>query len=205
MDDTQASNALDGGSAAGIRSAATGRLLLYDGHLTLGRLSAEVKGPFAPDIALQLILKNTGLVARYTAEDAFIIEPAQTEAAISRTPLAIASAALSTLDTRGQNYYASVQSSVGAALCSKSQTRPGHYRLALQFRIDGSGNITRPNLLSSTGDIERDTAIIEIIGHTSIAEPPPVNLAQPFIVVVLPQSSGGGFDCPPSRNHGRDG
>jgi hypothetical protein len=184
-------------------SAVTGRLVLYDGHLTVSRVSTEVKGNFAPDIALQLILKNTGLVARYTAQDAFIITPA-TQMATGRTPSAIAYAAMLSADTRERAYYGLVQAGIGAALCGKSQTKPGQYRLALQFWIDGSGNVTRPKLLSSTGDAERDTAIMDIIGHASIGESPPVTLAQPLTMVVLPQSSGGGFDCPPSGSYGRD-
>ncbi len=67
-------------------SAATGRPLLYDGHLAIGRFSTELKGNFAPDIALQLILKNTGLVAWYIAQDAFTIAPATTQMPVGRAP-----------------------------------------------------------------------------------------------------------------------
>jgi hypothetical protein len=187
-------------------SATTGRLVLYDGHLTLGQVSTEVEGNFSPDMALRLILKNTGLVARYTAQDAFIIEPeTATQVPAGRAPSAIAYAALLTLDGSERNYYGLVQANIGAALCGESLTKPGQYRLAIQLSIDKSGDVTRPRLLSSTGDAERDTAIVEAIGHVSMAEAPPIALAQPLTIVVLPRSSGGGFVCPPSRGLRRNG
>jgi hypothetical protein len=185
-------------------STATGRPVLYDGRLTLGRVSAEVKGTFAPDAALQLLLKSTGLVARYTAQDAFIIAPAPIETA-RRTPSAIAYAALSGRDIRERNYYGLVQASIGTALCSSSQTMPGHYRLALQLWIDRFGNVVHPKLLASTGNEERDRAIIDIVGHASIAQAPPATLSQPFTMVALRGSSSERFDCPSSKGYGRNG
>jgi hypothetical protein len=54
--------------------------------------------------------------------------------------------------------------------------------------------------LSSTGDRQRDTAILGTLQHLKlVGGQPPASMAQPFTVIVLPRSSGGVIDCPASE------
>ena len=57
----------------------TGREVIYNGKLAVGRQSAAVRGVFAPEVALQILLQGTGLLPRYTAADAFVLVPSSND------------------------------------------------------------------------------------------------------------------------------
>ncbi|MFH0297638.1 TonB-dependent outer membrane receptor [Bradyrhizobium sp. 31Argb] len=171
-------------------SAVTGVVVLYDGNLALGRTSVEVKGELSSEVALQRLLRGSGLVARYTADEAIVIVPGAPEPAIARSPSAIARAALANRGRDEQSYFSLLQAGIGRALCSTARTRPGDYRLAMKFWIGPAGEVMHPVLLSSTSDPDRDAAILDAVAAASIGEPPPAGLAQPFTFVMLPRSSG---------------
>ncbi|PAM96970.1 hypothetical protein CJI59_37590, partial [Streptomyces sp. Alain-F2R5] len=63
-------------SALDAYSAATGLQVVYDATLAEGRRAQAVRGSMAADVALQLLLEDTGLVAVYAATNAFTIVPA---------------------------------------------------------------------------------------------------------------------------------
>lgn len=171
-------------------SAVTGIVVLYNGNLTVGRTSAEVKGELSSVAALQRLLKGSGLVARYTADDAIVVVPAPPDPATARPPAAIAKAALANRSREEQDYLSLLQAGVSRALCSTMRTRPGDYRLAMKFWIGTAGKIINPILLDSTNDPDRDAAILDVMSRASIDEPPPPELAQPLTFVMLPRSSG---------------
>lgn len=171
-------------------SAVTGVVVLYNGNLAVGRTSTEVKGELSSVEALQHLLKGSGLVARYTSDDAIVVIPVAPDPAAARPPAAIAKAALVNRSREEQGYLSLLQAAVGRALCSSARTQPGDYRLAMKFWINAAGEITRPVLLGSTNDSDRDAAILAVLVKASIGEPPPAELAQPVTFVMLPRSSG---------------
>lgn len=182
-------------SALDAFSAATGIVAVYNGNLAKGRTSNAVTGWLAPSAVLPLLLKDTGLVAEFTAADAFVVLPAAKGTAVLTTPSAIALAALSQQKAIERSYSGLVQERVTRALCAHPETSPGAYRAAISFWIGSSGEVIRFRLLASSGDQQRDAAIVNFVEHLSIGEPPPANMAQPFTMVVLPQSSGGTINC----------
>lgn len=190
-------------SALDAYSATTGLMAVYNGNLAAGRLSNAIRGRLTPQAALPLLLKGTGLVAEYTSSEAFVVVPGLDESLI-KLPSAIASAAIARQDAIERRYSAMMQDSVTDALCAQPLTRPGSYRAAISFWIGAGGEMLRVKLLSSTGDQQRDAAILDVAGRASVGEPPPARMAQPFTMVVLPQSSGGTIDCPVEgrRQHG---
>jgi hypothetical protein len=192
-------------SALDAFSVTTGIVAVYDGNLAVGRLSYEIKGRLKPQAALPLLLRESGLVAQFTTDDAFVLLPDPAQTRLVKSPSTIAAAALSQQSPIEQRYSGLVQASINQSLCAQSQTRPGTYRIALSFRIGSSGEIVHLKLLGSTGDRERDLAIADRIGHVSISEPPPSRMAQPFTMVVLPRSSGGNIECPPIQVGGQHG
>lgn len=191
-------------SALDAYSAATARVAVYNGNLALGRLSSAVKGRLTPEVALTVLLRGSGLAARYTNSNAFVLLAGAPEDV--RSPGAIAQAALSQQTIGERRYSGIVQRSVIGALCASPGTRPGLYRAVLTFWIGPSGHLERLRLLGSTGDEQRDVAIAASGRQVIVDEPPPAGMAQPFTMVVLPRSSGGTIDCPPpsegDRQHG---
>src|SRR5262245_9677726 len=54
----------------------TGREVLYNTALLEGRRSGAVKGSFSPETALTLLLKGTGLFARFLPDRSYVLVPA---------------------------------------------------------------------------------------------------------------------------------
>ena len=184
-------------------SAATGLVAVYNGRLAEGRISNAVRGTFAPEQALHLLLRDSGLVAQYTSAGAFVVVVAPDDPGLMRTPAAIARAALSAQDAVERRYSALLQQSVNEALCGRPLTRPGDYRAALSLWVGADGAVTRVRLLSSTGDVQRDAQIIDGATAVAVGEPPPARMAQPFTMVLLPRASGGVVACTATENHRR--
>jgi hypothetical protein len=163
-------------------STATGLMVLYDSDLAEGRRSTAVNGVLLPDVAIRVLLEGTGLVA-FSAGKAFAVEPeAQPRGA----------------DVSGavrQPYLALVQQAIERAFCDGTETRPGEYRAALQFRIGISGEVSSPELLSSTGDRQRDRAIVELLGRVRIPRGPPPEMAQPVSMIISPRPPAQSGDC----------
>jgi len=191
-------------SALDAYSAATGLVAVYNGRLAAGRTSNAVRGTFAPELALHLLLKDSGLVAQHTTTSAFVVIPAPDDPALRRTPAAIALAALTPQDAAERRYSAMLQQGVTDALCAQPVTAPGDYRAAISLWVGADGAVTRVRLLSSTGDVQRDAAIVAGAARAAVGGPPPVRMVQPFTMVLLPRSSGGVVACPQigSRSHG---
>jgi hypothetical protein len=184
---------------------ATGTVGVYNGTLAVGRVSHALKGRLAPEIALLLLLKDSGLKAERLADDTFVVIPDAGQTAAMKTPSAIAAVALANQDTAEQRYSALVQAGIGQSLCARPETRPGTYRLVLRFWIGSSGEVARLKLLGSTGDPGRDAAISATVGRLSVGEPPPAAMAQPFTMVILPRSANASIDCPSVESDDRHG
>ncbi|NEU99016.1 TonB family protein [Bradyrhizobium uaiense] len=191
-------------SALDAYSKATGVVIAYNGNLAVGRVSNAVQGQFNPQQAILILLKGSGLVADYTASDAIVVIPAPNETFVTRSPSAIALAALSQQSAIERRYSALLQERVTNALCAQRATRPGTYRAAISFWIGSSGSVTRVKLLGTTGDPQRDAAIAEAARRVSAGEAPPAQMTQPFTMVILPRASGGTVDCPPGEGDRRD-
>lgn len=191
-------------SALDAYAVTTGTVAIYNGNLAWGRTSHAVQGALQPRRALPILLKGTGLTGEFTTEKAFVIVPLQQRTVVT-TPHAIASGALPQEDTAQWRYAALVQRGVADALCKRTVTAPGSYRAAIRVWIGPTGSLTRVQLLDSTGDQARDTAITEIAGRVSLGEPPPQQMAGPVTMVLLPRSSGGEINCPVPSYGSRNG
>lgn len=176
-------------------SAATGIVGLYRGNLAIGRMSKAVAGQFTPAAALLLLLQDSNLVVEYAAPNAFVIVPARDDAPVMKAASSIANAALSRQDAVQQRYSGLLQARVNDSLCAQADTRPGDYRIALNFRIGAEGNIQQLRLLGSSGAERRDRAILGALQGMVVGEVPPAPMAQPFTMIILPRSAGGTVDC----------
>lgn len=172
---------------------ATGLGVLIEDGLASGRRSAAVKGRFTPQGALSLLLIGTGLEFRYTVADAFTLAPAQAAMIMPpRWPAPPAS------DESEQAYFRTVQTAVRRALCSRAQTLPGQYRVAVQLWIGSSGAVVQSAFLGSTGSRDRDADLAAMLNGLAVGGRPPPGLPQPVTLVILPRSPEVTRDCAPS-------
>ncbi|MDQ8727920.1 STN domain-containing protein [Bradyrhizobium sp. LHD-71] len=158
--------------------------VLYETALTAGRRSSEVKGIFTRSTALRRLLSGTGLEFNYTGELAFTLVPART------TDPTKSIAAFN-------RFLGSVQASVLAALCQSPETRPGAFRLAMQFWIGSAGRIENPRLLNSTGVNGRDAAITDALKRVAFGQTAPSEMPQPITMVLKAGPADARDECGP--------
>lgn len=163
------------------------------------RAAPAVRGAMTPEQALHALLDGSGLQGRYVRSRSVVVEPRpasmhQDEAA-SAQPLGLASIA-GVMDEAGDHrgYAARLQNAVRGALCRAPRTRPGQYRLAMQFGVDARGRLVQLRLLGSSGDARRDAAVQRVLEGLEIGVAGP-GIGQPFVFLVVPQSDGGRVDC----------
>lgn len=168
-------------SALDAYSAITGLSGFYSAESIAGHTSAAIRGWYTPDAVLRMLIENTGLIAYYTAPDAFVLEPAPER----RVPRAAASAA---------GYEGLVQSRVRDEFCRDPRIEPGDYRIAVSFYINEQGRIEQPRLLDSTGNEARDEAILGALRRVDIGLSP-ADASRPFAMLILPRSLTINQDC----------
>lgn len=157
---------------------------LFRSEIVEGRTSSAVSGRYSAEAALRLLLDGTGLVAQkfdHDAGGAFILKTAVDAKGSGARVASLGS-------MRG--YPGLIQTRVWQALCSNPRTAPGGYRSLLSFRVDASGQIQGVRLVTSSGDADRDAAMLDVLGHVRMGSPPPSELAQPVAVLLLPHAAG---------------
>ena len=161
-------------------SAVTRIAVFVDGSMVSGRRSTAVKGTFTAVEALRILLTGTGLDAQPVGARAvtLLARPAQEH------PNSIVY----------RRYSAILQSAALRRLCGDDMTSPGSYRMAMLLWVDERGQVTRVELLSSTGDAARDSRVHELMTQVS-AEPPPPTLRQPIVLLILPRPPEATGDC----------
>lgn len=80
-------------------------------------------------------------------------------------------------------WYASiVQQQIESALRANAKTRNVVMQVQIRLWADGSGRVTRVQLVSSTGDPEIDAAIRgEVLAGITLREPPPNDMPMPMV------------------------
>lgn len=159
--------------------AVTGIEVFADGSIVRGRRSSEIKGTFSAEDALRILLTGTDLNPRRISPRAVSLSVAQKDEAKGDV---------------SRSYSALLQNAVLRKLCPESSTRLGTYRLALQLWLDDFGRVEHLELLSSTGDRQRDLRVRNLIQGLSI-ERPPTSLPQPVTMVILPRPAETSGDC----------
>jgi protein TonB len=88
-------------------------------------------------------------------------------------------------------WYASiVQSQIEAALRANNRTRNTVMQLQVRIWADGSGRVSRVQLVSSTGDAELDAIIRnDVLGALMLREPPPKDMPMPMVARVTARRS----------------
>lgn len=163
---------------------------LFRSEIVSGRTSSALSGRHSAEAALRLLLGGTGLVAEKfdhgSGGEAFVLKVSvDTPADAARV------ASLGSLS----GYPGLVQTRVWQALCGNPRTVPGQYRSLLRFQVDAVGQIQRPRLIGSTGDAERDAAVLDVLRQVRMGSAPPRDLEQPVTMLLLPDDVGAGMRC----------
>ena len=161
---------------------ATGISVLYGSDLSAGRRSSALRGHYAPDAALRLLLEGTGLIAQAVGDKAFVLRP---------TPSAQSGGAVSAQARHRRAFEAQLQQRVLDALCRQPASAPGIYRAALALRVDRQGQIGSVRLLDSTGSAARDAAIRAALQGLPVGEPSG-DPGKAYVVLVLPREAQAG-------------
>lgn len=171
-------------------SRATGMAVLVDRELTRGRRSISVRGRFTAQEALAMLLSGSGLMARYARSDAITLQLPE----VSQAPSSRATSARSA--KRINNSYAAVlQQAIETSLCRSPLTRPGSFRALVQVWVNAAGVIEHSRLISSTGDAQRDEALVLSLGATRVERPAPSSLRQPVTLLLMPDTAGKRMEC----------
>ncbi|MNV16737.1 Ferripyoverdine receptor precursor [compost metagenome] len=172
-------------------SRSTGMAVLVDRQLTRGRRSLAVKGSMSASDALSLMLSGSGLMARYARADAFTLQ----KATVAPVP-AVSGPTAQGSTLAGSSYATSIQAAIERSLCRSPSVRPGSFRALVQLWIGRDGVVQHSRLVSSTGDVQRDAALVESLRNLNIERPAPSSLSQPVTLLLLPESSGKRMECP---------
>ena len=171
-------------------SRATGMAVLVDRELTRGRRSISVRGHFTAQEALAMLLTGSGLMARYARSDAFTLQLPE----VSQPPATRGAAARNA--ARINNSYATaLQQAIETSLCRSPLTRPGSFRALVQVWVNPQGLIEHSRLVSSTGDEQRDEALVRNLGTTRVERPAPSSLRQPVTLLLMPDTTGTRMEC----------
>ena len=169
-------------------SRSTGMAVLVDRELTRGRRSIGVRGRYSAREALGLLLTGSGLVARYARSDAFTLQVPEASQPLSpKGPRAAARI--------NSSYATALQQAIERSLCRSPLTRPGSFRALVQVWIGPDGSIEHSRLVSSTGDVQRDEALVRSLGSTRVERQAPSSLRQPLTLLLMPDTTGTRMEC----------
>jgi len=173
----------------------TGVAVLIDARLLGGLRSTALSGRYARRDALQRMLGGTGLVPHFVENGAFTLVPVGSVAADELLPDATPMRAPSLPERTRQRGARVIQHSLEQALCGTALTRPGDYRASVRFWLtERDQRIRAPELLESTGDLARDTAIVSRLRDLPLPGLP-AGLPQPITLLLLPETPGATPPC----------
>jgi hypothetical protein len=166
--------------------AVTGLEVYYDGALAIEKRSVPLKGKFTPIAGLEMLVRDAGYVPHATGPDTFTLaaEPRATQ-----LPVAISE----TLIQQYEPYFGALQQRVVEALCGVDTAHANE--IIFSFSVDTVGVISHAEILGSSGDPTRDSAISAGLRGLNIGIRPPAGLPQPVTMAVYPPPAGDSAGC----------
>ena len=173
--------------------------VLYESNSAVGRTSTAVEGTFTPDEALTMLLTGTDLKVQYVRPDTITLalRSVSPDGPSAKAPPAM-ELSLGTLRVRAtaeaddgrqlHDYSDGLRADIQKVLQKNAATRGGSYRATLDLWIDPLRTVQRIDLVRSTGDQSRDTAVADALRGLIINRPPPANTPQPVRVVIVVRS-----------------
>lgn len=159
----------------------TGLQMLYDAPLAAGRQSSAVSGMMSPRSGLALLLQGTGLSARFTSAGAVVIY-ASTASTVTLNPLTAVAAPVIGRDRSDPVFVAyadAVRRRIVDHVRTKDELTDVGYRVSIRVWVSADGTPNRAEILSSSGDPERDDRFLERVMTTALPVAP-AYLPQPL-------------------------
>ena len=172
--------------ALALFSEMTGYSILIGGDLVAGLNSKGVTGEMLPRHALERLLQDTGLTARFVSRQSFTLAPVSVTApsAVDENSNARKSPEHTPIN---QDFSFALQRAMTRVLCHLHPNAFGRYRLGLQLWLAPGGTIIDVRLLTSSGAAQRDHDVAERLLGLDIGAPLPVGMAQPLTVLLTPR------------------
>ncbi|TGX48726.1 hypothetical protein E5A73_20690 [Sphingomonas gei] len=166
----------------------TGVQLLYDSALATGRRSSTVRGNYTPREAMRLLLRGTGLVARYSRTNAAIITAPEARDATPLIPLGrvvVREQITISRPTTIQRieFYGRLAHELHAYLRDDRRTHRLTFDMRASIRIGTGGALERIRIDRSSGDPLADRLVAEVLAGRKVSTPPE-GIAQPLLVAL---------------------
>lgn len=164
-------------------AAMTGLQMLYDASLTEGLRSSPVSNMLDRRAGLALLLRGTGLSARFTDAGAVVIY-ADTAATILNPITAVAAPTIgrSQPNAAALAYADQVQSDLVRLVREDENLSASNYKLSVTVWITPRGIIDRAHVRQGSGNPDTDASFLNLIVGTLLSSQPPSDLPQPLRV-----------------------
>ncbi|MET0247596.1 MAG: hypothetical protein ABW182_12670 [Sphingomonas sp.] len=176
--------------------------IAYRQSLAAGHKSGTVRGTYPAPVALQMLLRGTGLAARFTGPRAAIIfeaettdAPAANRSATSRggpslrLDMAVVRAPATIIGTRDRtahrDYAMAVQNEVREWLRVDGAYRGRAFRLQLRLSVDPRGVLHDVMITRPTADQAWDRHVVRILANRPLSTSPPPDLTGPLAFEVV--------------------
>lgn len=163
-------------------SVTTGIEVLYESAVTAHRQSPGVAGTYTPQQALAVLLEGSGLTAHAIAGGTITLSALPDRSAGPSLPAPTHAA-----------YFASIQHSFESVFCRLPSGGWRNMRVLLKFRIASSGAIEELGIRGPAG--QQDPDLVRALGHVRFRPPPP-DLPQPVMILMVPRSPEQVLACP---------
>lgn len=174
--------------------------IAYRQSLANDRRSSPVQGEYPAAVALRMLLRDTGLSARFTGPRAAIIfETGPTEAAAPRPEATIGATPALRLEmaevrapimvgmrdrSSHRRYAMAVQGEIRDLLRSDASDRRQSLRLEIRITVDRHGVIHDVAIRRPSGDDVWDRQVLATLTNHSLSQPPPADLSEPLMFEV---------------------
>jgi hypothetical protein len=173
--------------------------IAYRQSLAAGRRSSAVHGEIPAAVALQILLRGTGLAARFTGPRAAIIfEPGATEVTAPRRGASTApSLRLDMAEVRApivvgardrsahRHYAMAVQSEIRELLRSDGGYEGRAFKLEIRIAVDALGVIRDVAVRRPSGEPAWDRHVATALTGRTLSGPPPADLTEPLVFEVV--------------------
>lgn len=155
----------------------TGISILVTSDRIQDKTASAVRGHFAPDQALTLLLNGTGLTSRRLTDSALTLIPDQHDTTENVPPKVRSSVPPA--------YARSLQQSVITSLCRHRPEQLGRFRLVVQLWADPQGRITRMHFPDSDAEARWGKNVRASFKDLTLPPPPP-GMPQPITLLLHP-------------------
>jgi hypothetical protein len=174
---------------------ASGVQLLYDSSLAQGRRSSPVRGNYTPRQALALLLRGTGLVARYSRGNAAVLAPEHDATRIDslvplgRVVVRAPSEAPPPSAIQRLQYYTQLEDALQAHLRADRRTSRLTFDLHAAIRISAEGLIESIEI-RDTGADKTALLVAGVLTGKPVVRPP-LGISQPLLLRLRGRRSRG--------------